>query len=333
MSRLRAGRLPAGDCLPVTTALDYPTGVMLRGRLVSFTFASWLVLQVLFAPAASAADTLGALAGRVPRELEGLRADGEDGRYDSKTIFSYLDGGAEVYLAYRMRGCWAREYAAADLVATLDVFEMGSPADAFGMFSEDPDGDAVAIGQGSRLKPGWLSFWKGRFFVSVTVDKRGERGRAALLTIGRAAASAIDEDGSPSDLLAHLPQESLVPRSARFLRSPVLLSPHINLGEGNPLRLGGTVEVVLGRYARDGERAVALLVRYPTPSDAARAVTSVRARLGASKGAAAPRWRATIFGRVLALVVQESGSGLIDPLLMQVANLVARGATGTEAGR
>jgi hypothetical protein len=279
-------------------------------------FSMLLVAALCFAlvPVAKAdpsADALASIAARIPREFQALRATGADNRYDTKTIFDYLDGGAEVYLAFRMRGCLAREYAAGDLLVTLDLFEMGSAADAFGVFTHDQDGDVVDVGRGALIRSGWLSFRKGRFFGSVTVTRNNERSRAMALALGRAAASAIDDDGPAPDLVAHLPQGGLAGRSARFLRSPVLLAAQVDLGPNNPLKLGADVEVIVGRYERAGEKAVLVIVRYPTAAGVGAAASSVRTRLGAEHG------RVAVSGRILALVVQESGNALLEPLLSE----------------
>jgi hypothetical protein len=275
--------------------------------LAAICLAAWPAVARADAPG----DALAAIAVRVPREIESLRAAGADNRYDAKTIFDYLDGGAEVYLAYRMRACLAREYAAGDVVVTLDLFEMGSAADAFGMFTQDQDGESLPIGQGARSRSGWLSLYKGRFFVSVTATQPSAR--ALVVAVGNAAAAAIDELGHPPDLLARLPGEGLVVRSTRFLRSHVLLTPHVDLGENNPLKVGGEVEVVLGRYERAGEKAVLVVVRYPTAGAANAVLGPVRARLrgGSLHG------KCAALGSILALAVGQAGSALIDPLLKE----------------
>jgi hypothetical protein len=283
-----------------------------------FARFSALLLAVAFlavwpahARADAPADPLAAVAARVPREVGGLRASDTEARYDSKTIFDYLDGGAEVYLAYRMRACLAREYAAGDLVVTLDLFEMESAADAFGMFTHDQDGDAVEIGQGALFRFGWLSFYQGRFFGSVTATENNERARAMVLALGRAAATAIEEIGHRPDLLARLPREGLAPRSVRFLRSPVLLSAEVDLGSNTPLKLGGDIEVVVGRYERAGQKAVLVVARYPTAGGAGAAAASVHARLPGLHR------RLRVSGPIVALVVQQTGSALFEPLLKE----------------
>ena len=124
--------------------------------------AAWFLLKPATAP-------LDAMGDRLPERVGDWVAADAPIRYDTESIFGYIDGHAEVYLAYGMRGCLARRFSGpedeADLV--LDVFEMASPADAFGVFTHDQDGEPAGVGQDSLLRYGWLSFWKGRFFVSI----------------------------------------------------------------------------------------------------------------------------------------------------------------------
>ena len=81
-------------------------------------------------------------------------------------------GMAEVYKAYNMRQCLSRRYIidnGPDIV--LDVFDMRTPGDAFGVFTHYTDGEPVQIGQSALYRPGWLSFWKHRFFVSIYMEE------------------------------------------------------------------------------------------------------------------------------------------------------------------
>ena len=75
----------------------------------------------------------------LPLEVAGWTASGDSEIYDTESIFAYIDGHAEVYLAYGMKRCVSRRYVESDGGAEIvvDLFEMASPADAFGVFSHD----------------------------------------------------------------------------------------------------------------------------------------------------------------------------------------------------
>jgi hypothetical protein len=222
----------------------------------------------------------------LPGQAGAWRAVDEGVGYDAGTIFQYIDGHAEVYLAYGMKTCRARRYVGpegeGDLL--LDLFEMTSPADAYGVFTHDQDGEAVLIGQGALFRYGWLSFWKGRYFVSITAQPDGERARAAALELGRAVAAALAEEGEPPVLVSRLPSQGLVPRSVRYLRHPQVLNAHLFLGDGNPLRLGPQGRLALGRYQRGDQTALLLVAEYADSADAAAAEQALADRFTQSGG-------------------------------------------------
>jgi len=115
--------------------------------------------------------TKAALAGLLPAEIQGWKAAGADRFFDPQTIFDYLDGGGEVYRSYNFRLLLSRRYEKAGGPAIIaDAFDMGSAADAFGVFTHDLDGEPAGLGQGSLYQAGLLSFWKGRYFICLTAE-------------------------------------------------------------------------------------------------------------------------------------------------------------------
>jgi hypothetical protein len=200
----------------------------------------------------------------MPDEAAGWKAAEAALRYDERTIFQYIDGHGEVYLAYGMRSCRARRYSGpegeGDVV--VDAFEMASPADAFGVFSHSREGEPVDVGQGATFGYGTLSFWKGRYYVSVYAESESERARAAVLGLGRAVAASIGETGEPPALLERLPRTGLDPTSVVYLRHPRILEAHVPVGPDNPLGVGPRAPAVAGRYRKGGGTADLVVVEY-----------------------------------------------------------------------
>jgi hypothetical protein len=287
-----------------------------------------ILLGGLTAACGPASDPLASLSARLPDAVGEWRAAGEDGRYDATTIFDYLDGHAEVYLAYGMKGCLARRYVRPqgppDLV--LDLFRMASPEDAYGVFTWDQDGDAVAVGQGGWLRPGWLSAWKGDCFISVTADGDPSGLESTMVELGRAAAAAVEAEGQPPAVVTALPRAGLAERSVRYLHSAQALALQLGArpGEGPPLpsRSG----VALARYRRDGGEARLLLLRCTGQEEAERTEVAVERWLQTTRGeeqggqARSPAWSGVKHrGPRLAVVVAASspelGAALIEEAL------------------
>ena len=132
-----------------------------------------------------------------------------------------MDGGAEVYLAFDFREVFVRKYADADgNEIVLDIYDMGSPAEAFGMFSCDRQDPEAGIGQGSEYGPGLLRFWRGRYFVSITVSGNEDKAEKAVLELGKAVAPLLGPDGAPPDMIKLLPAAGLQGGQDRLFPQP-----------------------------------------------------------------------------------------------------------------
>src|SRR5512147_2433040 len=87
----------------------------------------------------------------LPTETAGWKWDGKEMKYDPKTVFSYMDGSAELYLAYGFQSLVVHRYEKPDRPPiTVELYEMGSSEDAFGVFSFERQDEDAGIGQGSE---------------------------------------------------------------------------------------------------------------------------------------------------------------------------------------
>ena len=297
--------------------------LLLAALLAAGALGAWLGSRPAAAasPAASAAPAL-------PEGALGWRAEGPAAAYDAATIFSYLDGHAEVYLAYGMRRCTTRRYAGpgGEGAIRLDVFEMESPADAFGVCSLDRDGAAAGVGHDSRLRYGWLSFWRGRHFVSVTAEAETEASRQAVLALGRAVAAALPGEGDAPAIVAALPRHGLETRSVRYLRDAQTLKAQRFVAAGDVFGLGRSTPAALGRYARGPARADLLVVDYPDEASARRALVRFEAHFAAGREAGVHR--ATVEGRRLAAVLGAGTEELARDLLAEALEPEGAGGGG-----
>ena len=137
-----------------------------------------------------------------------------------------------------MQRCLSRRYAAPNRpVIILDIFDMGSSQDAFGVFTHDTDGEAIDVGQNARLRPGWLSFWKFRFFVSIYAEEETEATDMAVRELSKQVAVAIPKEGEKPEILSRLPGEGLQNGSIRYLHHPILLNYNYYLSDENILNI------------------------------------------------------------------------------------------------
>ncbi|MCX5877897.1 MAG: hypothetical protein NTY44_02150 [Deltaproteobacteria bacterium] len=196
----------------------------------------------------------------------------EDQFYDSQTIFDYIDGAGEVYRAYNMQRCLSRRYVTDQGPAIiLDIFEMASSYDAFGVFTHDPDGEELPVGQGAVYRSGWLGFWKDRFFISLYADEETDAAIQALRELAGKVASLIKKEGPKPQILSRLPKKGLQAGSLRYFHDHPVLNRHYFVSTENILHLGRQTEALLAAYKRKEGAAQILLVKYPDGDKAKKA--------------------------------------------------------------
>jgi hypothetical protein len=207
------------------------------------------------------------LARFLPAEVDGWKTASDD-LYTGDEIFGYIDGAGEVYRAYNYRSLRARRFAKPgepDIV--VDLFDMGTAADAFGVFTHGLEGERLAIGQDAVSMEGLVSFWKDRYFISLYAESETPGVRRALLGLGRAIAGAIPGEGERPAILALFPGR-FDARGARYFRSHLILNYHYFIAGENILRLDGTTEAALAATGEGGTKAYLLIVRYPSSAAA-----------------------------------------------------------------
>jgi hypothetical protein len=194
--------------------------------------------------------------------------------YSPKTLSDYIDGGAELYLSYNFKASLAVKYAdASQNEITVDIFDMGSSSDAFGVFAHTRETIAKDLGQGSEYASGLLTFWKGRFYVSILAYPETPASKNAVTVLGRAIEGAIKEEGPLPPILALLPPENLQPETVRYFHHSVWLNSFTFVSNENVLAIEADTPAALAKYRTSGSSLFLLLVQYP---DAARAEAAAR---------------------------------------------------------
>jgi hypothetical protein len=211
------------------------------------------------------------LAAFVPASTGAWRAV-EDRSFGPETIFDYIDGSGEVYRSYNFRRLFARRYEAGGQAAIIvDFFDMGSAADAYGVFTHDREGEDAGLGQDGTYKGGLLSYWQGPYFISVYAESESPATRAAVFDLGRRIAAAIKITGERPAILGSLPVTGLEASSVRFFHTHFILNYHYFVAAENILGLAPDTEAVLATYA---DKVRLLAVRYPRAERAAGALRS-----------------------------------------------------------
>ncbi len=200
----------------------------------------------------------------IPAQILDWKVKEKDQVFNRETIFKHIDGGAELYLTYDFKQVFVRKFLGpGDSELVLDIYDMGSAQEAFGIFSSEREDDEAGIGQGSEYGEGLLRFWKDRYFVSVLAIGDDPKAESAVLQLGRAVAGAIGSTGAEPALVKCLPPKNLDRSKIRYFHADLILNKHYYLANENILNLGRKTDCLLAEYPLPGqEPVILLLVQY-----------------------------------------------------------------------
>jgi hypothetical protein len=206
----------------------------------------------------------------LPAEVSGWMRGREDHAFTRDDIFDYLDGGGEIYLAYDFQFVFVREYVRADAPSIIvEIYQMSSSPDAYGLFTHDTDGEEIELGQGAIYGAGLLRFWKDTIFARIMADRETPEAKAVIMEVGTRIVAAIPGNGEEPGLIKLLPAEGLRPKSLRYFHAVISLNAHLYLANANILNLSPETGVALAQYEREGAKARVILVEYLSAERAA----------------------------------------------------------------
>jgi hypothetical protein len=182
-----------------------------------------VLVAALIASAAAAGPRQGPLRGYLPAAgaIPGWATDGGPQEFEGDDLYAYIDGGAEIYQEYGFVRIIVQDYKnTSGKSVSLEVFEMTTPAAAFGMytFKRSGNGRAADLGAGGELESYYLNFWKGRFLVTLTGFDDSRETVNGILAVGSAVDTKLPRGGGEPPLVGALPVDGLRPGSVKYLK-------------------------------------------------------------------------------------------------------------------
>ena len=203
-----------------------------------------------------------------------IKKDGEARIYDGKKLFDYMDGGAELYYEYGFEQACVQRYKAKEGEVTVEIYQMDTPAHAYGVYTFDTQGEHPPIGQDATYARGLLSFWKGRYCVRALSEN--EQFKDILLAVGQAITKKIPQEGERPAILAFLPPQWVVGDSLLYFRGQISLNNSYFLSNQDVLLLGKGAEGITFQYKPEAQPLRVIMVRYAGRSQAMEAFKSLR---------------------------------------------------------
>jgi hypothetical protein len=197
--------------------------------------------------------------------------------YTHDHLFDLVDGQSEAFFAYGFEQVTVQRYQNAGGVRLeIQVWQVGTPADAYGLFTTSRAGTPAAVGNDGDTDPGQrIIFWQSHFYVQMFADQPIPE--AELSGFARAVSAALPSGGERPALVKRLPAGGASAKGPIFFHKEISFQDEIWLGAENILKLSQATNGVLGRYDLGGAEARLLLIEYPTAAEAAAGLAALQA--------------------------------------------------------
>ncbi|MGQ9525135.1 MAG: DUF6599 family protein [Armatimonadota bacterium] len=255
---------------------------------------------------------------REPRVPAGWRQAQPVRTISGDEIYDYMDGAGEIPKACGYRSLKVFTYTGpAGTQVTVEMYDMGSSANAFGLYSmkRGPDSRTIRLDHRAAFGHSDLVLWKDRHTFIIFSEGQKRASEATLIAFARAFSMQVPGRGQLPDLLRYLPRNGYVENSVKFFHGKPALDT-IKFLPKDVFGLRAFPEAAVAQYARP--RGTAMVIRYPSVDAASDAETRCRRMLEA-RGTQVVR-----YGRMLGAVWGAPSTSAAAQLLRRVANTLRK---------
>jgi len=154
-------------------------------------------------------------------EMPGWFLVTEPEHYEAENLWEYINGQADFFIDYGFARVDTAEYRndQESSSVVLEVYRMGRPQEAFGIFAAErtPDDRPLEIGAGAYLGVNVLGFWQAERYVKLTSFDEGPAVGQLLIGLAEEISSRIPTQGHDLETLLLFPEEDRLEASERFI--------------------------------------------------------------------------------------------------------------------
>ncbi len=158
-------------------------------------------------------------------EVADWKQSGEIQTFKPETLFEYINGGADLYLAYDFQELKVAEYSNGKKASvTVDVYRHETPTQAFGIYSQERLSDAnfLDIGAQGYIGDGVLNFLNGPYYVKISSYNAKPDDPEILIAFAKKVSETLRERGALPSILSSFPEEGKKKNSEKFINKNFL---------------------------------------------------------------------------------------------------------------
>jgi hypothetical protein len=144
-------------------------------------------------------------------------------QFTPETLYEQINGRASFFLAYDMiRMTYVSFVYGGETAKFIDlsIYDMGTPTNAFGVFSaERSSGEsALDLGRAGYRSDANYFIWQGRFYIRIIGSEATDEFKRIALDLARKVTGFLPDSGKPVWGLAALPLTDRIPQSVQYFK-------------------------------------------------------------------------------------------------------------------
>lgn len=151
--------------------------------------------------------------------------DGEPHYFKPHNLFEYINGSAELYLAYDFQKLITVTFLnSLDQSLTIDIYDMGNALNAFGVYSNfrNPQDATVAVGTDAIISDYYIRLYHGQYVVDLNSSDSDDMMKKLMLRAATEIERKIDAEKTFPGLLRLLPEKGVVQRTQKYISEAML---------------------------------------------------------------------------------------------------------------
>ncbi|HCI56051.1 MAG TPA: hypothetical protein PLN06_04095 [Bacteroidales bacterium] len=157
--------------------------------------------------------------------LKGYKIKSNYPVYTPETLWDFIDGAADGYIAYGFENVHIREYKKGRNIIKLEIYKHKDINNAFGIYASErsPSFRFINVGaQGYKTNDGSLNFFKDRYYVKIRTYSKNEKVLNDLESLAIKVADMLPGDSSLPKTLREFPESNKVNNTETFINKEVL---------------------------------------------------------------------------------------------------------------
>ncbi|MGD8535520.1 MAG: hypothetical protein PVF66_06670 [Candidatus Aminicenantes bacterium] len=199
----------------------------MKNRMVNKYFKISLILFILVSVLNGKAilldtEEVTSLIGLLPK-VEDWKYSEEPQNFIPGNLYEYINGAAEIYLAYDFKelivGQYEKDKEVEEASLSIEIYDMGNEKNSFGIYSAErfSESQFIPIGNQGYLEEGTLNFVVGRYYIKLLCFDCGEKSDEILKSFSNRIVKRVKDKGQFPPALSHFPQEGLIQNTEKYI--------------------------------------------------------------------------------------------------------------------